>query len=86
MALSEPVGGQAAHWRPGPDVYTAAMLGGDQPFGLEQPQRVARCHPGNAVVGHQLCLTGQPIACRQSLPAYRRTQVVGYLFVDGTIT
>jgi hypothetical protein len=62
------------------------MLGKDQPLSFEHPQRVPHRHPGNPIVGHQLRLTRQLIAFPQPLPAYRRPQVVGYLFVDGTIT
>jgi hypothetical protein len=37
-------------------------------------------------VGHQLRLAGQLVAWPELLPVYRHAQVVGYLFVDGTIT
>ena len=62
------------------------MLGGDQPFGFQQPQRAADRHPGNLVVDHQLGLRGQLVALLQPAPADRLAQVIGYLLVDGTIT
>ena len=86
MPLGEPVRGQPPHWRPGAHVDAAAVLGGDEPFGFQQPQRAADRHPGHAIVADQLGLGGQLVALLQPAPADRLAQVVGYLFVDGTIT
>ena len=86
VPLREPVRCQAAHRRPGADVDPATVLGGNQAFVLQQPQRVAGRHPGNTVVGHQLRLARQLITRPEPLPAYRRAQVISYLLVDSTIT
>ena len=47
---------------------------------------VARMTARNAIVRHQLRLGRELVALVQPALGYRRSQVVGYLLVDGTIT
>jgi len=78
----EAVRGEPPDWRTGTDKHAATVFSNDQTLTLQDLDRVADSHPGDAVVLDELCLRGKLLAFAHLSALNAITKVVGDLPED----
>jgi len=86
VALCKPVRGKTADRGACPHIDTAPVLGGGEPFVLEEPQGATDGHPGHTVVLHQPGLGRKLVAGVEPAPGHRFAKVISDLLVDRSVT